>query len=178
MKNLFIFLALMTLHFSSYSQKKKRRPIPPPPPKESVVEFTQDTLSLREYSSPILFQWKMNADTTLKPGTDFKEIIKLTYGQTEVNSFYSLEPLTLKKVKAGKDTPEIKIPKMITRVNYYDAVILNGIVILKERGRLVMSLKIIYDKNKQVRHLKDLKNGAIYLPIPSDEMPVAAPSAQ
>jgi hypothetical protein len=177
MKNLFIFLALITLHFNSYSQKKKSRTVPPPPPAK-VVEFSRDTLSLQEYGLPILFQWKMNADTTLKPGTDFKELIKLTYGQTEVNSFYSLEPLSLRRAKGGKNDLEIKIPKMITRVNYYDVAIVNGVIGFKERGRLVMSLKIVYDKNKQVRHLKNLDNGAIYLPIPSDQQPVVAPAAQ
>nr|WP_199082213.1 hypothetical protein [Pedobacter sp. ASV19] len=170
MKNLIIFLALVCLHFSSYSQKKKARPIPLPPPKESIVEFLRDTLSLRQYALPILFQWKMNADTTLKPNTVFKELIKLTYGQTEINGEYSLEPLTLKKSKPGKAVPEINIPKKITRVGYYDAEISNGVVILK--GERTLSLKIFYDKNMQVSYLKDLASGAIYKHIPSEEHPV------
>jgi len=173
MKNLIIFLALVCLHFSSYSQKKKARPIPPPPPKASVVEFSRDTLSLQQYALPILFQWKMNADTTLKPNTVFKELIKLTYGQTEINGEYSLEPLTLKKSKPGKAVQEIKIPKKITRVGYYDAEISNGVVILK--GERTLSLKIFYDKNMQVSYLKDLANGAIYKNIPSEEQPVTVP---
>lgn len=173
MKNLIIFLALMCLHFSSYSQKKKARSIPPPPPKASIVEFSRDTLSLQQYALPILFQWKMNADTTLKPGTVFKELIMLTYGQTEINGEYSLEPLTLKKLKPGKAVPETKNPKKITRVGYYDAEISNGVVILK--GDRTLSLKIFYDKNMQVSYLKDLANGAIYKHIPSDQQPVAAP---
>jgi len=171
MRNLVFFLALMCFHFSSYSQKKKTRTIPPPPPKSSIIEFSRDTLSLQQYALPILFQWKMNADTTLKPGTVFKELIKLTYGQTEVNSDYSLQPLTLKKLKPGKAVLENKIPKMITRISYYDVEILNGVVILK--GEKTMSLKIIYDKNKQLSYLKDLDNGAIYRHIPSEEQPVA-----
>lgn len=173
MRNLAIFLALMCLHFSSYSQKKKTRTTPLPPPKPSIIEFSRDTLTLQQYASPILFQWKMNADTTLKPGTVFKELIKLTYGQTEVNGDYSLQPLTLKKSKPGKAVLESKIPKMITRISYYNAKILNGVVILK--GEKTMSLKIIYDKNKQLNYLKDLDNGAIYRHIPSEEPPVALP---
>ena len=175
MRNIYIFFALMSLCLNSYSQKKKSRAVPPPPVKESIVEFLPDTLSLQEYGLPKLFEWRMNADVTLKPGTDFKELIKLTYGQTEVNSFYSMEPLTLKKSKPGRTNPEVKIPKMITRVNYYDVNISSGIITFKERGRLVMSLKIIYAKNKEVSHLRNMKNGAIYLPVQSDEMPVVAP---
>lgn len=175
MRNLLIILVLMTCSFSSYSQKKKKNLTPQPPLMEQAPPF-QDSLTLQEYSFPILFQWELNADTTLVPGTVFKELIKLTYGRTEVNGYYSLQPLTLKKVKGIKNAPEIEIPKMITRVTYYDAAISNGIVILK--GSKVMSLKIVYDKNKQVKHLKDLDNGDIYLPIPSDEHPVVAPSSQ
>lgn len=63
---------------------------------------------------------------------------------------------------------------MITRIGYYDAEILNGVVILK--GERTMSLKIIYDKNKQLSHLKDLDNGRIYRHIPSEEQPVAVPA--
>jgi len=175
LRNLLIILILLTCYFSSYSQKKKKRVIPLPPYKEQDAPF-QDTLSLQDYSSPILFQWEMNADTTLKPGTVFKELIKLTYGRTEVNGYYSEQALTIKKVKGIKNPQEIEIPKMITRVTYYDALISNGIVILK--GSKVMSLKIVYDKNKQVKHLKDLDNGNIYLHIPSDEHPISALSSQ
>lgn len=175
MKNLFIVLVLMTCYFSSYSQKRKKSLIPPPPFKEQVPPV-HDSLTLQEFSFPVLFQWKMNTDTTLKPGTVFKELIKLKYGRTEVDGYYSLQPLTLKKAKDILNPPEIEIPEMITRVTYYDAAILNGIVILK--GPRVMSLKIVYDKNKQVKHLKDLDNGNIYLPIASDEHPVVAPSSQ
>lgn len=78
MRTLVLFLALMCLHFSGYSQKKKTRPIQPPLPKSSMIEFSRDTLSLQQYALQILFQWKMNANTTLKPGTVFKELIKLT----------------------------------------------------------------------------------------------------
>ncbi len=173
-RNLFILLTLMTLSLSSYSQQKKKRPVPLPPPKANIVELSQDTLSLREFSSPILFQWELNADTTLKPGTVFKELIKLTYGRTEVNGDYSTKPVTLKKSKVAKEISDSKIPNTITRISYSDAEILNGIVILK--GERMMSLKIFYDKNKQVSYLKDLDNGAIYWHIQSDEPPVAVPA--
>jgi len=174
MKHLFLFSVLITCALNSFSQKKKSRPLPPPVPESKMVLPSQDTLSLTEYSSPLLFQWEMNADTALKSGTVFKELIKLKAGETEVNSFYSTEPVTLKKVKAGT-TSEAKIPKMITGINYYDASISKGIVTLAERGRTVLSLKVVYDKNKQVRYLKNIKNGALYRPIPSDPPPVAAP---
>ncbi|MFA6246584.1 MAG: hypothetical protein WC615_06565 [Mucilaginibacter sp.] len=112
-------------------------------------------------------------DTTLKAGTVFKE---LTYGRTEVNGYYSELALTQKEVKGSTNPAEIEIPKMFTRVTYYDAAISNGIVILK--GPKVMFLKIVYYKNKQLKHLKDIVNGNIYLSIPSDEHPVVAPSSQ
>ena len=123
---------------------------------------------------PMLFQWEMNADTLLKAGTVFKELIKLTASETEVNSFYSTEPFTLKKVKPGT-TSEAKIPKMVTGINYYNASLSKGIVTLAERGRTVLSLKVVYDKNKQVKYLKNLNSGALYRPLPSDPGPVAAP---
>jgi len=91
-----------------------------------------------------------------------------------VNSFYSTEPFTLKKVKSGTNS-EAKIPKMVTGINYFDASLSKGIVTLTERGRTVLSLKVVYDKNKQVRYLKNIENGALYRPIPSDPPPVVAP---
>ena len=176
MKYTLIFLALITLHLSSFSQNKKKRALPPPPPPvKEIVDLYPDTLSLQEYSSPKLFEWKMNADITLKPGTVFKELIKLTYGVSEVNGFYSQEPLTLKKSKAGRAAMEAKVPKMITSINYYDTTIANGIITLKERGRLVMALKIIYAKSREVTSLKDINSGAVYEAVASDEMPVAVP---
>ncbi|TDO20599.1 hypothetical protein [Pedobacter duraquae] len=173
MRKLLIFLVIMTLHLSSYSQKKKTRALPPPVPKDRLVEFKPDTLSLQEYSLPKLFQWTMNADVTLPAGTVFKELIKLTYGETEVNGYYSQLPLTLKKSKVQQEVLETKVPKMITKVDYYDANISGGIVTLKERGRTIKALKVFYDKNKYVSYLKDLKTGAIYKHIESAEMPVA-----
>lgn len=172
MKNLLIVLAFITLHFSAYSQKKKRKPLPPPPPVKEQLIYVPDTLSLQQYSSPILFQWTMNADATLPAGTVFKELIKVTYGQTEVNGYYSQAPLTIKKSKLQEEVLETKVPKMITRVDYYDANIADGIVTLKDRGNTIKALKIFYRKDKYPNYLKDLKTGQIYRFVQSDEMPI------
>jgi len=175
MKYLFLFTALIVLHFNSFSQKKKSRAEPPPPPKESLIEFSEKPFTLQPYSSPILFEWGINADTTLKTGTVFKKVIKLTYEKTEVNGYYSEQEVTLKKSKMGLENSERKIPKLITKVDYYDVEISNGVVIFKERDRKVMALKIIYDKNNRVIRLKDVDIGIVYSRVKSEEHPVVAP---
>jgi hypothetical protein len=162
MKKLLPVLILLTLQLNGFSQKKGKRKIPPPVPPYKTVELSTDTLTLQEYALPILFLWEMNADTTLKPNTVFKELIKLTYGETEVNGNYSLTPLKLKKVNGNKNAREPEVPKMITRISYYQPAIANGVLTLKERGRPAMTLKIVYDKNKQLSHLRDVNTGAIY----------------
>lgn len=175
MRNLIFFLAFITLPFSGYSQKKNKNKLPSPPPAENLLVLSTDTLSLQEGAMPILFEWEMNADTTLKPSTVFKELIRLKYNATEVNGTYSLEPLTLKKAKGNRKSVVPEIPKKITAINYYDAAIANGILTLTERGRIVMRLKIGYDKNKQISYLKDLKGKKIYKHIESDEPVLAVP---
>lgn len=175
MKYLFLFTALIFLHDNSFGQKKKARAEPPPPPKESIVEFSEKPFKLQPYSFPILFAWEMNADTTLKTGTVFKIVIKLTYEKTEVNGYYSQQEVTLKKSKMGLEDSELKIPKLITKVDYYDVEILNGVVLFKEGNRKVMALKIIYDKNNLVSRLKDVDDGTVYKRLKSEEHPVAAP---
>lgn len=175
MKYLFLFTAFILLHYNSFSQKKKARPEPPPPPKESIMEFSEKPFTLQPYSFPILFEWEMNADTTLKTGTVFKKVIKLTYEKTEVNGYYSQQEVTFKKSKTGLENSDRKIPKMITRIDYYDVEILNGVVIFKEGDRKVMALKIIYDKNNLVSRLKDVDDGTVYNRVKSEEHPVAAP---
>ncbi|RBQ02217.1 hypothetical protein [Pedobacter miscanthi] len=175
MKFLFLFTSLIFLHFNSFSQKKKARAEPPPPPKESLIAFSEKPFKLQPYSFPILFEWEINADTTLKPGAEFKKVIRLTYEKTEVNGYYSQQAVTFKKSTTGLENTERKIPKLITKVDYYDVEIVNGVVIFKERDRLVMTLKIIYDKNNLVIRLKDVDDGTIYKRVKSEEHPVEAP---
>ncbi|QXU42932.1 hypothetical protein [Pedobacter sp. D749] len=175
MKYLFLFTALIFLHYNSFGQKKKSRTEPPPPPKESLIEFSEKPFTLQPYSFPILFEWEINADTTLKTGAVFKKVIKLTYEKTEVNSYYSQQEVTFKRSKTGLENSEQKIPKLIIKVDYYDVEILNDVVLFKERDRKVMALKIIYDKNNWVRRLKDVDVGTVYHRVKSEEHPVVAP---
>ncbi|SDH27163.1 hypothetical protein SAMN05421827_120100 [Pedobacter terrae] len=88
-------------------------------------------------------------------------MIKLTYGKTEVNDYYSQQEVTFKRSKKGLENSEREISKLIVKVDYYDVEILNGIIIFKERDRKVMVLKIIYDKNTLVSQLKDMDIGII-----------------
>lgn len=175
MKFLFLFTALILLHYSSFSQKKKPKAEPLPPPKEKIVEFSEKPFTLQPYSFPIIFEWEIGADTMLKTGTVFKKVIKLTYGKTEVNSYYSQQEVAFKRKKKGLENSEREIPKLIIKVDYYDVEILNGVIIFKERDRKVMVLKIIYDKNNLVSQLKDMDIGIIYNRVKSEEHPVIAP---
>jgi len=175
MKCVFLFTALIFLHYNSFGQKKKAKAEPLAPPKESIIEFSEKPFTLQPYSSPILFGWEMNADTTLKQGTVFKKVIKLTYEKIEVNGYYSQQEVALKKSKTDLGNSERVIPRMIKRIDYFDVEILNGVVIFKEGGRKVMALKIIYDKNNLVSRLQDEANGMVYKRLKSEEPPVTAP---
>ncbi|RBQ11705.1 hypothetical protein [Pedobacter miscanthi] len=175
MKFLFLFISLIFLHFNSFSQKKKARAEPPPPPKESLIAFSEKPFTLQPYAFPILFEWEINADTTLKAGTVFKKVIKLTYEKTEVNGYYSQQAVTFKKFGTGLGIPEREIPKLITKVDYYDVEILNDVIIFKERDRKVIALKIIYNKNNLVSRLKDVNDGTVYRRVKSEEHPIEAP---
>lgn len=178
MRNLILFLVFITLPFSGFSQKKnpKKRPIPPPVPEEYIAKLSTDTLTLQDGALPVLFLWEMNADTTLNPNTVFKELISLKFGETELNSSYSLETITLKKTKGNKKLPAAVIPKVIVAQNYCDAELSNGILTLKARDKPIMKFRVVYDRNKQLSHLLDLSDNTIYKHIESDEPVIALPA--
>jgi len=175
LKTLFAIISIVLLisfHLNTAAQTKKTKSIAPKKMKApvSVAQGAGPIIKILEIGDegiPLAFLWQLNADTLLKKGDVFREMISFP-GKAVLNRFMADDSISLKK-STEEDYAVIRrfvsFSGMDTAFN-----------VIEDKGMLVLEnvethqrrrFKVVLDKaRKKILKLQDSITGRIYLPSP------------